>query len=169
MPSPRLLLASLSLVLLSIAGDALADDKERSKQLFEQGVSQMEAKKYDSACPLLEESQRVAPFPGTLFTLAECEALRGRSAVAFTRYGEYLDVYEALPKDKQAKQGTREKDARGKREKLAKQIGLITLMLPSSAPAGTTVSVRRQHRLRERRLRGEHLQLTVSSASPRIG
>ena len=141
MPSPRLLLAPLSLALLSIAGDALADDKDRSKQLFEQGVSQMEAKKYDSACPLLEESQKIAPFPGTLFTLAECEALRGRNAVAFSRYGEYLEVYEALPKDKQAKQGTREKDARGKREKLAKQIGLITLMLPSSAPNGTTISV----------------------------
>lgn len=141
MSSPRLLLATLSLATVLIAADSLADDKDRSKQLFEQGVSQMEAKKYDAACPLLEESQKIAPFPGTLFTLAECESLRGRSAVAFTRYTEYLDVYEALPKDKQVKQGTRQKDARAKREKLAKQIGLITLILPSNAPSGTTVTV----------------------------
>lgn len=141
MLSPRKLLVPLTLALFSIAGAASADDKDRSKQLFDQALSQMEAKKYDSACPLLEESQKLAPFPGTLFTLAECEALRGRNAVAFLRYGEYLDVYAALPKDKQAKQGTRERDARGKREKLAKLIGQITFLLPADAPAGTTVSV----------------------------
>ncbi|MFO0586906.1 MAG: hypothetical protein U0441_05180 [Polyangiaceae bacterium] len=141
MLSLRKLFAPLTLVLLSLAGTASADDKDQSKQLFDQALSQMEAKKYDSACPLLEESQRLAPFPGTLFTLAECEALRGRNAVSFVRYGEYLDVYATLPKDKQAKQGTREKDARAKREKLAKLIGQITFLLPADAPAGTKVSV----------------------------
>ncbi len=142
MPSPRLTTTALAMALLAVAGGARADDDEaRSKKLFDQGVTQMEAKKYDAACPAIEESQRLDPHPGTLFTLAECEALRGRAAAAYSHYGEYLDVYASLPRDKQAKQGTREKDARTQRGVLAKRIAQVTLALPGSAPSGTSVTL----------------------------
>lgn len=119
---------------------AAADDKDTAKTAFEQGVKQMEAKDYEHGCPALEQSQKLDPRPGTLFTLAECEALRGRSAAAYTRYGEYLQVYASLPRDKQQKQGTREKDARTKRAELEKLIAQATLALPPGAPPGTVVA-----------------------------
>lgn len=138
---PTALPLALSLALSALATAARADEKEQATKLFDQGLSQMEAKKYDLACPAIEESQKKDPHPGTLFTLAECEALRGRPAVAYARYGEYLEVHASLPRDKQAKQGTRERDARASRARLEKLIARVTLALPPSAPAGTTVTV----------------------------
>jgi tetratricopeptide (TPR) repeat protein len=140
MRNPRLLPLALLLSIGAISPSAAADDKQSAKDFFEKGVAAMEAKNYEEACPAIARSLELDPFPGTLFALAECEALRGRPSAAFQRYGEYLQVYAALPKDKQRKQGTREKDAQDKRAALEKVVAHATLELPADAPAGTQVA-----------------------------
>src|SRR6185503_14320298 len=56
--------------------------------LFDQGVAYMEENRFDRACPAIEVSYWLDARPGTLFTLAECEAERGRLAMAVARYDE---------------------------------------------------------------------------------
>lgn len=139
--SRRLRLALVAFAALVAApGSARADDKQTAKELFERGLERMEAKRYDEACPAIEKSLALDPFPGTLFTLAECEALRDRPVAALTRYTEYLALYATLPKAKQARQGTREKDARAKKADLERVVARVTFTLPASAPAGVTVT-----------------------------
>lgn len=140
MRSLRQLTTALLLGALMLARTARADEKDTAKTLFEQGIADLEAKNYDKACPALDQSQKLDPRPGTLFALAECEGFRGHGVVAYARYGEYLQVYASLSRDKQAKQGSREKDARAKRAELERTLAQATFSLPADAPAGTVVT-----------------------------
>ena len=108
--------------------------------LFDRGVAEMEAGRFDSACPAIEQSQKLDPRPGTLFTLAECEAKRGHMAAAATHYDEYLALYATLSPDKKLKQGEREKEARAQRALLGSRVAELTLVLPAGAPPGTQVT-----------------------------
>ena len=58
---------------------------DAAKALFDRGVEQLEAGHFNRACPAIEKSYQLDPRPGTLFTLAECEAKRGRLATAVQR------------------------------------------------------------------------------------
>ena len=116
-----------------------AGPADEAKALFDRGVELLEAKKVSEACPAFEKSNALDPKPGTLFTLAECEAQAGRLATAFTRYGEYLEVFGKLPRDKQLKQGTREKDAKAQRAALEPKIPKVTVVVTPAGLAGVTV------------------------------
>jgi len=107
--------------------------------LFDQGVAYMEEKRFDRACPAIEVSYWLDARPGTLFTLAECEAERGRLAMAVARYDEYLEVFDTLTLDQKAKQRDREKRARAQKAVLGPQVPELTLKLPPDAPPGTVV------------------------------
>jgi hypothetical protein len=124
---------------LFIAGPAAAGDKDAANALFDKGIDHMEAGRYDQACPAFAESYRINPSPGTLFTLAECEAKRGRIATAVARYDEYLALYPTLPPDKKAKQGTRQQDSLAQKAALGPQVPELTLLLPEGAPPQTVV------------------------------
>jgi hypothetical protein len=125
-------------VALGSAG-AFAQDIAVAEALFNRGLGDMEAGRYDTGCKALAESQRLDPRPGTLFTLATCEARWGHAATAVTRYRDYLAVYEALPPDRKAQQGQRPKLAKTELEKLAQEVAQLTLTLPASSPPGTVV------------------------------
>jgi hypothetical protein len=135
----RLTAASFFLSGFLAAGGAWAGDAEEAKKLFDKGADELEAGHFDKACPPIAESYRLDPRPGTLFTLAECEAKRGRTATALARYDEYLALYATLPPDKKAKQGNREKDAKAQKAALAADVPELTLALPPSVPAGLVV------------------------------
>src|SRR6185503_17683194 len=135
-PRPTLAAACLS-SLLSLSGLAAAED--RAEALFNQGVDLMEAGHPDQGCPLIEQSLKVDPRPGTLFALAECEAQRGRLATAVARYDEYLALFASLSPDKQAKQRDREKTARAQKAAIGPEVPELTLVLPKDAPVGTVV------------------------------
>jgi hypothetical protein len=124
---------------LLLAGGAAADEYDPAEVSFERGVELMEAGRFAQACPLIEESYRVDPRPGTLFTLAECEAKRGRLATAVARYDEYLKMYEGLPQAKKAAQRERERESRAQKAELEMQIPKLVLILPEGAPPGTVV------------------------------
>jgi hypothetical protein len=125
---------------LALVRSAEAGDKESAKASFDRGVERMEAKDYAAACPAIEQSMKLDPYPGTLFTLAECETLRGRAAAALARYGEYLQMYASLPPEKQKKQGARAKEARLKTAELERVVARATFTLPPETPAGTVVA-----------------------------
>ncbi|WP_104980508.1 hypothetical protein [Sorangium cellulosum] len=135
-------IAQLALVLcpLAVAAPAAAQgDIATAEAIFNRGLADMEAGRYETGCKALAESHRLDPRPGTLFTLATCEARWGRIATAVTRYGDYLSLYQRLPPDQQRRQGERPNVAKQQREKLAPLVPELALSLPPGAPAGTVV------------------------------
>lgn len=138
MPSPRTLVIALFLGSLASSGSALGA-ADPAEVLFDRGVQEMEAGRYDEACPPIEQSYGLDPRLGTLFTLAECEAKRGRIATAVTRYEAYLKEHGKLPRDKKSKQGDRGQTARRQIDLLRPQLPQLTLVLPPAAPSDTRV------------------------------
>jgi hypothetical protein len=135
---PLLPVALVAVVLVSSV--ALAADPDPAQASFDRGVADMDAGRFDKACPAVEESYNLDPRLGTLFTLAECEAKWGRLATAVQRYEAYLAAYAALPADKKLKQGDREQVSRAARAALLPSVPELTLTLPPASPAGTRVT-----------------------------
>jgi hypothetical protein len=130
-------IAAVAISLLASA--ASAQDIAVAEALFNSGLADMKAGKYESGCKALAESQRLDPRPGTLFTLASCESQWGHIATAVTRFRDYLALYQALPPDRKAQQGPRPKLAKAEVDKLTHEIPQLTLTLPPDAPPGVVV------------------------------
>ena len=73
------------------------NDVAAASELFHQGLSDMLAGNFDTACHRLEESQHLDPQLGTLFTLAECDAKAGKIASAVAYYEDFLAATAKLP------------------------------------------------------------------------
>jgi hypothetical protein len=65
-----------------------AGDSAAAQALFEDGRALMATGDFSTACPKLEESQRLDPASGTLFHLADCYEHNGRIASAWTMFLE---------------------------------------------------------------------------------
>jgi hypothetical protein len=126
-------------MVLFIAGTALAQDEGAAATLYNRGLDEMKAGKFEVACPALAESFRLDPRPGALFTLATCEARWGRLATAVARYDEYLGLFGRLTPEEQAAQRGRDEVAKEEKAALLPQVPQLTLVLPKSAPPGTIV------------------------------
>ena len=113
--------------------------RDDSNALFDAGVLQMEAGRYDEACPSIEHSYELDPRPGVLFTLAECQAKRGWIATAVERFNEYLALYAALPPAKKKLQTNRPKAARAELAALSPQVPKLVLELAPGMPRGAVV------------------------------
>jgi hypothetical protein len=140
--SPRWHLRALFLLgPLALASSAGAQDIAAAEALFNKGVADMQAGRFETGCKAIAESQRIDPRLGTLFSLATCERKWGHIATAVTRYGDYLALYERLPEDKKAEpvQALRRKEAAEMRAQLQPQVPQLTVSLPKGAPAGTLV------------------------------
>jgi hypothetical protein len=124
---------------LAISSTAVAQDVEAADALFNRGVTEMKAGNYKKGCPLIAESLRVDPQPGTLFALSQCEVKWGRIATAVARLDDYIRVYDRLTPDQKAQQINRFKVAKEQRDKLALEVPELTLSLPPGTPAGTVV------------------------------
>jgi hypothetical protein len=101
----------------------------------------MLAGKYAEGCPKLAESLRLFPRPGTLFTLADCEAQWGHPATAIRHYDDYLLQFSQMDRTEQDAQRAkgREKKALEQRAALAAKVARVTLVLPPGAPEGLVV------------------------------
>ncbi|MFS8071409.1 MAG: hypothetical protein ACMG6S_33985, partial [Byssovorax sp.] len=124
---------------LALSSPAIAQDVAAADALFNRGVTEMKAGQYKKGCPLIAESLRVDPQPGTLFTLSQCEVKWGRVATAVARLDDYLQLYERLTPDQKVQQQTRPKVVKEQRDKLILEVPQLTLSLPPGAPAGTVV------------------------------
>lgn len=128
--------------LLAIHADAGPDV---AGQLFDEGLAAMKAGRLDEGCPKLDESYRLDPRPGGLFTLAECENRRGRIATAAARYTEYLRMVDKLPSRDRLRQQERVGVAKATLKAIEGQVPRVTLTItPSRLPRD--VSLRRDGR-----------------------
>src|SRR4051812_47798061 len=135
----RLAAAAHVLGMLALTAPAAAQDVASAEALFDRGLAAMKAGNYNAGCPALSQSHRLDPRPGTLFTLAECEAKRGRISTAVVHYNEYLAIHDRLPPEKRRSQGRRAEVARAQVAALGPQVPKLSVALPGEAPAGVTV------------------------------
>lgn len=126
-------------VLSAAPATSWAQDLAAADALFNKGLADMEAGRFDTACPAIGESYRLDPRGGTLFTLAECEAKAGKIATAVARYEDYLQFFSRLTPQQQKKQLGREKIAAEQKQALSQDVPLLTLILPPTAPQDTHV------------------------------
>lgn len=136
----RCVLSISAALLLSVGAASAQQDVSTAKALFEKGVADLQSGKLDTACPALDESYRLDPRAGTLFTLAECFAKAGKTASAVARYEDYLNVFARMTPADQGKQHGRDQTARQQHDKLKPHVPVLTLRLPDGAPPGTTVT-----------------------------
>jgi hypothetical protein len=121
---------------------AAADNTDEATRLFQSAKDHFDNDRHAVACPLFLQSYELDPTKiGVLYALAECYAKIGRVASAALRYEEYLRAVEALPPGKIAKHGDRIKRATMQREALASDVPEVTLVLSTSAPLGTRVTL----------------------------
>ncbi len=132
-------LCGVLLAVLAASFPAFGQDDAASEALFNKGLADMMAKKYESACLTLAESYRLGPRTGTLFTLAECEAGWGKLASAVSHYSEYVAQVSRLPAADRKRHLARQKTAQAQVEKLRPRVPSLTLRLPADAPRGVTV------------------------------
>lgn len=107
--------------------------------LFTTAVAKMNAKDYDTACPMLTESYRLDPTPGVLFTLAFCEYETNKLVSARAKFAEFLQSCKTMPTTQQDRFRERMTIASDKLHLLEKEVPKLTLTLPMNVPAGLQV------------------------------
>ncbi len=110
-------------------------DKASAQSLFEEALKLMAAKKFEQACPKLDESQRLDPGMGTEFRLAECYEAIGRSASAWAGFAEVADLARA------AGQTDRERVAKARAANLEAKLAHLTIVV--TAPETTGLEIHR--------------------------
>jgi serine/threonine-protein kinase len=107
---PRLAALAVAIVTIASPGSAAADSPSTTvaaQALFDDAKASMDRGDFASACPKLEESQRLQPAGGTLLFLGVCFEGLGKSASAWARFNEALS--------------SARRDARTDRERVAEQ------------------------------------------------
>jgi hypothetical protein len=123
----------------TFSAHVFAQETAAASALFERGLAAMEAGRYDEGCPALEESYRIEPLPGVLFTSAECHSKWGKTATAVSRYQDYLNAYERMPASQRVKQRGRDDIAKKQIASLQPKVPKLTVKLPPEAPPQTVV------------------------------
>ena len=93
------------------AARAQAEDQAAARVLFEQGRSLMKGGRYADACPKLEAARKLFVSAGILLNLADCHEKLGRTASAWTEFGEAAAVAKRTNRDDDAEEATRRQAA----------------------------------------------------------
>ena len=109
--------------------------------LFQQAVSKMAAGQFSDACPLLEESYRLAAKPGTLFTLANCRDREGKVATASVRYNEYLRTYANMTEEEKPKHAGRVGVAESRVREIDPALPTLNVVWRGELPANLKILV----------------------------
>ncbi|HEY8074032.1 MAG TPA: hypothetical protein VIF62_07985 [Labilithrix sp.] len=127
----RRLVLAYALAALGVVSPARADKLAEAEDLFRRAKALIDANKWNEACPLLQESQRLDPGTGTLLNLALCHEHVGKVASA---WGEFRAV------EQQARVATppredRVKTAREHADRLEPRLSRIRILVPNDARA----------------------------------
>jgi hypothetical protein len=108
-----------------------------AESLFQEGKVLLKNRSYPEACAKFAESQRLDPGSGTLFALATCHELEGKTATA---WGEYSETVALATR---AGRADRVEAARAKVASLQNILPTVTLRLPAHFGdlPGSTVSL----------------------------
>jgi hypothetical protein len=132
------LLASWLALVALLGGQALADDKDEARQLFESGLKLMKGDDFTAAAADFERSSALYPTQNSLFNLANCYK-------AMQRYAEALDALKRLRQEFGDKLKADIKDAAAQQEADIQSI-VATLTIAVEPPsAKVTVDGRESH------------------------
>ena len=90
---------------------AQAEDQAAARALFAEGRVLMKAGQYAAACPKLEAARKLFTSAGILLNLADCHEKIGRTASAWTEFGEAAAVAKRTNRDDDAEEATRRQAA----------------------------------------------------------
>jgi hypothetical protein len=130
---------SFGLLVLGLSLHALvasAQDTGSAAALFDRGVVEMQAGQPETGCPALDESYRLDPKPGALFTAAECQVVWGRLYAAAQRYEAYVAHVSKLSPEGRARHEARVAQARTALQALELRIPRLLVVVASPAPVG---------------------------------
>jgi len=108
-----------------------AEDKAAAEALFQEALKLTKLNNYNEACPKLEASNKLDPAVGTLFNLGDCYEHTGRTASAWSTFGEARRLAEQR-KDR------REKDAIEREKGLEPKLAKLVLKA-DDRPEGLTI------------------------------
>jgi len=94
MPATAAQAATLTAALWAAApaAHAQAEDQAAARALFDEGRRLLKARKYEEACAKLEAARQLYTSAGILLNLADCQEKIGRTASAWTGFGEAATV-----------------------------------------------------------------------------
>jgi len=90
---------------------AQAQDQAAARALFEEGRRLLNSGKYEQACRTLEAASKLYGSPGILLNLGDCYEKLGRSASAWTEFGEAAAVASRARRDDQVVEAKRRQAA----------------------------------------------------------
>ncbi len=115
-------LTALSIVASPARSETKAESEAAAQTLYDEATAEMDAHRYDAACPKLEEVTRLVPEGlGARLTLAQCYEGVGKLASAWTQYAM------VAPRAKRAGQSARANSAEAKMAELAPHVAKLTL------------------------------------------
>jgi hypothetical protein len=117
---------AVSVALLATSSKGQTSTPVVAEALFQEARELMRHGEFTSACPKLEESQRLDPKGGTLLNLAVCHQGAGKRALAWTEYRQ------ALAQAIREGRADRVELARDRLAKLDAQLSRIVLVVPNS-------------------------------------
>ncbi len=125
----RRLVAAIAALALLAAGTSRADKLAEAEDLFRRAKGLIAANKWEEACPLLQESQRLDPGTGTLLNLALCHEHVGKIASA---WGEFRAV-EQQSRVATPPREDRVKTAKEHADKLEPRLSRVRILVPADA------------------------------------
>lgn len=100
-------LVALSIPAVSPPAHAQAEDQAAARSLFEEGRRLLKGGHYAEACEKLEGASKLYTSAGILLNLADCYAKVGRTASAWTEFGEAAAVAKRTGRTSEGTEATR--------------------------------------------------------------
>ena len=88
-----------------------AEDQAAARSLFDEGRTLLKAGKYGGACPKLEAAAKLYSSPGILLNLGDCYEKSGRTASAWTEFGESAAAADRAGRSDQSAEAKRRQAA----------------------------------------------------------